>query len=155
MDLDVTCRRAESGWGPVARSLADRATPEICGRQIHGAMARYLRESGGFTARELADLLPDLDVDAATQRDAVEDALRRLVRRLVADRVLPGLIGGTYATRSDAEDHLARCMDAAQLPHLAHSLLSHPDGVGVRQARRPREALENLLTEPAPLGASA
>lgn len=155
MDLDVSCRRAAPGWGAVARSLLDAVDPEICGRQIGKAMAKHLRQSGGLESRELADLLPEYGGDAAAHREAVESALERLVRRLVADRVLPGLVGSAYATVADAERHLARCMDAAQLPQLAQSLLRHPDGVGVRQAGRPREALKHLLVEPAPLGAWA
>ncbi len=118
-------------------------------------MAKHLRESGGLTSRELVVLLREHGRDGVPRGDAVEFALEQLVRRLVADRVLPGLVGSAYATVADAERHLARCLDAAHLRQLAQSLLRYPAGVGVRQAGRPREALKHLLVEPAPLGARA
>lgn len=152
-DLDVFCRIAAVGWRGVARSLRDRADPEVCGPQIGTALAKHLRSTGGMTSPEFTGLLRERGAGASPTTQDVVWAMEQLFRRRVGDRLMPQLVGGCYRSKSDAEEHMAQCLDAARLPELADRLLRHPGGTGLRRLSQRHLPLADLLVEPAPLGA--
>ncbi|MEN8674148.1 hypothetical protein [Nocardioides sp.] len=151
-DGDVFTRSVTRGWRGVASALGDGLPADECALRIERSLATDLRKAGGFARPGLEDLL-----NAGTVNEAhVADRLKELVRTEVFERVMPLLVAkGTFATWEQAQQFATLCVETARMDMLARSLVTHPDGKGLRRPARKKSSNLDLLSEPASLGGRA
>ncbi len=151
-DGDVFTRSVTRRWRRAASAIGGGLPADECALQIVDCLAKDLRKSGGFARRGLEDLLIHGTADEAQ----VAARLRELVRDEVFERVLPLLVAkGTFASRNQAEEFMKTCVESARMDLLARSLVSHPNGKGLRRPSRRKSSTSDLLNEPAHLGSRA
>lgn len=151
-DGDVFTRSVTRRWRRAASAIGGGLPADECGLQIADCLAKDLRKSGGFARPGLEDLL----IDGTANEAEVAARLRDLIRNEVFERVLPFLVAkGTFASKDQAEHFMTTCVENARMDLLARSLVTHPNGKGLRRPSRRRSSTSDLLNEVAPLGGRA
>lgn len=148
-DGDVFTRRVGRRWRNLASALRDGLPAEECALRIEHSLAVELRKSGGFARPDLEDLLNADAVDEAQ----VAVRLGELVRREVFERVMPLLLAQEkFSSWEQAQRFMNLCVETARMDVVARSLLTHPDGKGLRRPGREKSSTVDLLSERASLG---
>ena len=151
-DGDVFTRSVTRRWKRAASAIGGGLPADECALQIADCLAKDLRKSGGFARPGLEDLL----IGGTANEAEVAARLRDLVRNELFERVLPLLVAkGAFASRDQAQHFMTTCVESARMDLLARSLVSHPNGKGLRRPSRRRSSTSDLLNEPARLGGRA
>lgn len=151
-DGDVFTRKVSRRWRNLASALRDGLPADECALRIERSLTVELRKSGGFARPGLKDLL------AADPVDETQVAVRlgELVRREVFERVMPLLVAQEkFRSWQQAQEFTTLCVETARMDVLARSLVSHPDGKGIRRPSRKKSSTVELLSESATLGGHA
>lgn len=151
-DGDVFTRGVARRWRNLAAALRDGLPAEECALRIEHSLAVELRKAGGFARPGLEDLL---NADAVDETQ-IAVRLGELVRREVFERVMPLLVAQEkFANYGQAQRFMTMCVETARMDMLARSLVSHPDGKGLRRPGRKRSSTADLLSESASMGGRA